>query len=100
MKIPKIASRIVTIFTIAIGAWAIYWLFLKLTGHSPTFDQVIIVMLTLIGGSQFALVAKLNKLEGRFIENAKNTEKRFDSIERKIDIISSDIKNHLSQRAH
>ncbi len=67
-----------------LGILVIYWLLLKITGHSPTGDQIIIVYLTLLSGlviwsirMMFKLSGELHEMRGEFRQFAKHTDVEF-----------------------
>lgn len=75
-----------------LGILVIYWLLLKITGHSPTGDQIMIVFLTLLSGLVmwsirliFKSSGELHELRGEFRQFAKHAEAEFARINAKLD---------------
>ncbi len=69
--------------TYAFGLLVIYWLLLKLIGHSPTSDQILVSYLALmttliiaIGGVLFKLVGDVRELKGAFLQHVKYCDER------------------------
>lgn len=75
-----------------LGVWVIYWLLLKITGHSPTADQILMSYLALmttlivaIGGVLFKLVGDVRELKGAFLQHVKHSDATLARIERRLD---------------
>ena len=107
MKTLTLLGRIAAIISFPLGILCIYWLFLKITGHSPSIEEVILMAITGLGTITvaalfllFRLAGDVGELKGMFIEHAKNSDRRFDTIERKIDMVSQDLKSHLNKKSH
>ena len=49
-----------------LSIWAIYWLILKVTGHSPTAVEIMIVMQSITLGFLVAIIIFLFKFYGEF----------------------------------
>ncbi len=111
MKIGKMLEFGLRIAAMGLGFWTIYWLFLKITGHSPTFDEITLALLTGMATVILTLLVKISgeisELKGKFDmhtrhadkrfealaadfkAHAENSEKRFYGLERKIDTLHS-----------
>jgi hypothetical protein len=71
------------LLSLGLGALVVYWLVLKITGHSPTTDQVVFSYLTLIvtlvvamGGVLFKIVGEVRELKGAFLQHVKYYDER------------------------
>jgi len=81
MKVRDILQMIGKVLFIFLALLAIYMLLLKITGHSPTIDQVVLVLFSGIITAVVSLYGKITKLEGEFKH-----------LNRKVDAIGSDLK--------
>lgn len=86
---PRISGLIAKFFAIVLGTLAIYLIYFKLTGHSPTVDEITLTMVSFIAVELYATNASLNELKGRFSEHS-----------RKFDSLASDFKAHVSRKNH
>ncbi|GEM_PF-5397083 len=68
-----------------LGAITIYWLILKLTGHSPTVIQIMMS----IGGFMGTVVVYHQRKLGQLDEFKRNTEKEFERIHHRFDKIEN-----------
>lgn len=78
-KMNDLISKILNWFILIMSAIVIYMLILKITGHSPTMDQIQITMLSLLGAGMFKLfynqgriIARLDSLSRQFYALAKD----------------------------
>ncbi len=82
-----IFEKLLTIIVWILGIVLIYWLILKLTDHSPTFIQLVIV----VGGIIGTLVIRHHYNFGRFDEFRHATAKEFARVTTKLDKLDADI---------
>ena len=82
--------------------WAIYWLLLKLTGHSPTLAEMSINFsfgIATVGSTLFIflfrMVYDLRKDMGCLAKDAGILQERMRWIEATLQTISSDLKQHI-----
>ena len=75
-----------------LGTWSIYWLFLKITGHSPSIDEIILGMVSFNTVCIVSTIKVLSELNGRFREHAKNSDRRFYAL-------TEDFKAYSSKKA-
>ncbi len=80
----RIAILIAKIASYCLGLLLIYWLLLKISGHSPTSDQIILAYLGALTTSIFAIVGVLIKivgdvreLKGEFKQFVKSYDSQF-----------------------
>jgi len=64
MSILRFMSIISKLLAYCLGLLVIYWLFLKVTGHSPASDQVILAYLGALTTGIMAIVGVLIKMSG------------------------------------
>jgi hypothetical protein len=83
MKALDILINASKLVSFVLGIIVIYWLLLKITGHSPTTDQVVLSYLTLITtlvvamvGVLFKVVGELRELRGEFRQHVKYCDER------------------------
>lgn len=81
--------KIPTVLIWVLGIIAIYWIFLKLTNHSPTFEQVGVVILGIVG----SLVFKHNGQIGELKQFKDYSEKEFVRVNTKLDKIDNELGN-------
>jgi hypothetical protein len=88
-RISGIASKILFY---ALGILLIYWLLLKITGHSPTSDQITTIVLSFLltamaglGLVVFRMMGELREMRGEFRQFAKHAETEFNRINTKLD---------------
>ncbi len=85
--------RIIYIVTVAVafvlGSITIYWLLLKITGHSPTTDEIMIVLLSFIGVGILNITQTMGELKAKMEEHNK-----------KFDALAYDFKIHISKKGH
>lgn len=81
MRILLLGSIIMRLIVIGLSVWAVYWLFLKITGHSPSTDDLTLVLVSIIGGVTATNLMITSELKGRFGEYRKYADRRFDAIE-------------------
>ncbi len=97
MRIAKMLERSLRIIAIVLAFWAIYWLLLKITGHSPTFEEISLVLASGIITVMLTLLIKLNgeikEMKGMFIVQSRNIERRLSGIE-------AGIRHHVEKRNH
>ncbi|MBI2564570.1 hypothetical protein HYV79_01095 [Candidatus Woesearchaeota archaeon] len=77
----------------SLGILLIYWLVLKLTNHSPTFDQIIGGALGILG----TVLAKHHHTIGELKEFKENTKRELDYIRNKVDKIEFNTSNMQSE---
>lgn len=99
MNLYRISTLITTIISFILGVITIYWLLLKVTGNSPTIDQIILIIVTIGGGALLKLVSDMGEVRGRLDEHIKHSDRRFDDLERKIESVSKDLK-YLMKHNH
>ena len=75
-----------------LSAIVIYWIILKLTDHSPTYDQVIITLLGILIVNHFWLSNKVSRHIGKIDEQMKESNRRFFAL-------AKDFKKHLEQHS-
>ena len=84
MKLKKIIQKVIPIVFYILITIGIIMILQKLTNHSPIIDQISLVILSAIITILFVIYGKLAKLE---------TEQKH--INKKLDIIGKDLKEHL-----
>lgn len=92
MDFLRVSGIVSKILFYALGILLIYWLLLKITGHSPTSDQILIMVfsfgLTAIWGIVvvlFKIVGELRELRGEFRQFMKHTDAELARINTKLD---------------
>ncbi len=85
MAEETIFEKLLTISIWVLGAITIYWLILKLTGHSPTAMQIMMS----IGGFMSGLVIYHQQKLGQLAEFKRNTEKEFERMHHRFDKIEN-----------
>lgn len=86
------------LYIVAVSMLGIYWIILKLLGHSPTADQIGLVMITGIFSGVIWLVHKIGKIDatlkfqGKILRDYSETSKYHS---KKLDTIGNDLKEHL-----
>ncbi len=100
MKREETFNLLINFFIIALGLWILYMLFLKITGHSPTVDEITLGMVSFMAVWLVKMNSSQNRLEGkfsefriRFSEYTRHADRRFDALE-------SDFKAHISRKNH
>jgi len=95
MDFWRMSGIVSKILFYALGILLIYWLLLKITGHSPTSDQILIMVfsfgLTAIWGIVvvlFKIVGELRELRGEFRQFTKSTESEFSHVNKELNRIS------------
>lgn len=59
----SVIEKFLTLIIWILGIISVYWLILKLTDHSPLFEQISILLLTTLGGVVARHNYKLEKLD-------------------------------------
>ena len=78
-------DRTMTIYIWILGVLLIYWILLKLTNHSPTVDQMILVGVGILGGLLFKQQYDIGKLDGKFEGLKESCNKEFTRINVRLD---------------
>ncbi len=86
---PKTFDVVLKFFIIGMGLWVIYMLVLKITGHSPSVDEITLALVSSGGiwfaklnSSQSRLEGKFSEFKFRFSEYARNNDRRLDAVEK------------------
>ena len=88
MKLHEIALMGLRICAWLISILVIWWLILKLTGHSPTTDQITLAFASGIMIYVVRINGKLERLMGEFKMYRKESDRRFFAL-------AKDFKKHL-----
>ena len=79
------------------GSIIIYWLILKITGHSPTTDQVLISTMGILGMLQIATLTLLIKFMIDMSSFRGHTEHHIKECDRRFYALAKDFKNTDSE---
>ncbi len=88
MKLINALIRVVLVILFIIG---IYMLLIKITGHSPTLDQITLTLLAIIGGTIIKLMADFYRFEGKVEAHMETTKNTFMKIGNKLDSLESSV---------
>ena len=78
-------SLLFKVSTAILLLWAIYWVILKVTGHSPTTDQLQLIVISSIFGLSLSTAYKTGKIEGilqEHLQQCRHFEQRLSTIEK------------------
>ena len=82
---PEYVSLLFKAGTAILLLWAIYWLIVKLTGHSPTMDQMQLIIFSAVLGLSLSTAYKTGKIEGilqEHIQQCRHYEQKLNAIEK------------------
>ena len=92
MSFLRAVTFIAKLASMCVGMLLIYWLLLKVTGHSPTSDQIIITgfgalatCLLAIAGVLLRIVGELRELKGQFVQHVKHCDADIARIHQRMD---------------
>ena len=85
VELGRILEILFKIYIITLALISSYWIFLKLTGHSPTYEQLDIIFKSIVISSLVGFGYKLGRIDSTLNYHAKQ-----------INAIGKDLKNHAS----
>jgi uncharacterized membrane protein len=81
----------------ALGVLVIYWLILKLTGHSPTYDQLILAIVSILATGFFAFIIYFIQFSNRVYQHMGRVENHMKDSDRRFHALANDFKTHIKE---
>lgn len=88
----KTINNIIRIMLIILLIIVIFMLLAKITGHSPTIDQITLTLIAAIGGAIVKLMTDFYRFEGKISAHTEITKNTFIKIGNKLDSLEDSIK--------
>ncbi len=100
MTLLTLIGRIYKIASVLLGILIIYWLFLKISGHSPTIEEVNLGITSILVMTMFGVVMFLVKLNGVVGELNGMLKEHIKSCDRRFDILEASFREHINRKTH